>query len=1500
MIPSSTTSLEKKPLPLLTRQLPNAKLKIVREKGRIQAYVKREGITYEAKPLKTINGQTLNGYLQKKDIEIAIKKFQDSSFRFEEECVLVKPETKQIDLSPLLKTISDKKERSFIRDVLERLFENDPEDIDFDLSNSNIGDEGAIVLAQALETNQTVKFLYLDENPIGNKGAIAFAKALEKNQVLEELELGWYRITDFGIQALKQIEIHLKRNVIQNTLEIFSKADPLESALNLSHKKITDEDIAILAKAIEVNKSIQVLNLQHNRIGNKGAKILLNILTKNKCLQRLYFSGNLIDNDKLLDQIEDHLERNRKLFEVFLGLNQLLENNPEITHLNLSMKGVTNREAIMLAKALEENEYLQELNLSKNQIETAGAQALLKALETNQTIQVLNLSQNQIRNTEATAFLHSLEKNLTLHELFLSQNPIRDIKLLEEIETYLERNRKRFKQIAFDGLTKNDLTQTKLRLIHKGINDTEAIELAKALQRNTTLRTLTLDKNQIGNKGALALMDTLEKNVILQNLSLNRNPIQDNTILNQIEIYLNRNRRILPYFSYLNLHKFFENDQTQRELFLHYKKIGIEEAKALASILRTNPFLQKIKLSNDQIDDMVVTVLIHALEENQTLQQLGLQSNQIGNMGALRLAQAIEKNPRLPIQQLDLSRNQIGNMGAQALAHAIEKNQRIQELYLLHNPIGDVGVEALEEAYKANRSLQILHISSNKIGKRGKSAIRRINRYQAITPLLTEISVEEEKELVRKAVWKLLRDDPEQTRLDLSNKKISDEGARALAKALERNVTLNTLNLENNPIGDMGVKTLRKAYETNKNLQFLYISSNKIGEQGKKTIERIQKYQQIKPFIDAISPDEERKAFRKVAWKLLKNDPQKPLLNIDELNSCFWFINDEGVKALAKALEANEFVQELDFNGNQIGFEGILAIAQTIEKNPQLPLQTLNLWENEIGDAGTQVLMKALAKNRTLQYLDLSANQIGFEAAQAIAQTIENNPQLPLQQLNLSRNKIGNAGTQVLMGALAKHRTLQYLNLSDNQIGFEAAQAIAQTIEKNPQLPLQTLDLCKNEIGDAGTQVLMGALAKHRTLQYLNLSDNQIGIKGAQAIAQAIERNPQLPLQELNLSNNQIGEPGALARAIEKNPQLQRLNLSDNQIEERGAKLLLKALDTNQILLQLDLRNNRIGNVGKTALMKAIETNQVCRMISEISENRIIRTAMEILQSSSAMKTTANLRKKEIGDLEAQVIARIIEKNHVLERLDLSKNHIGNASTQALAQMIEKNHTLQQLNLSQNQFNDAGFQTLATALENNTSLLQLQLTPLYGTPPIIKKINMLTKANNNIATTFLKQTQSIQKALKQPNPTLLAKQVKEGEITSKKIIPYLETIALQSGRKGLNQAHKEKLQTTIDHLTHSLQKTLLNQFEDALALLSKKYFEERTTEAQRNLGNALYKTWANFFYSQCPNWLQTKTEEFTTLRLLLDIAEGNTAPYNLQEEAPNIKTLFHRLLAFKS
>merc|ERR1712150_49206 len=93
--------------------------------------------------------------------------------------------------------------------------------------SNGIGDNGAQVIAEALQMNQSLTEVYLYDNNIGDIGGKAIGQALKKNISLRKLSLAFNKIGDIGIteiiEGLKQNKtlknLYVGHNLFGNSLK---------------------------------------------------------------------------------------------------------------------------------------------------------------------------------------------------------------------------------------------------------------------------------------------------------------------------------------------------------------------------------------------------------------------------------------------------------------------------------------------------------------------------------------------------------------------------------------------------------------------------------------------------------------------------------------------------------------------------------------------------------------------------------------------------------------------------------------------------------------------------------------------------------------------------------------------------------------------------------------------------------------------------------------------------------------------------------------------------------------------------------------------------------------------------------------------------------------------------------------------------------------------------------------------------------------------------------
>ena len=289
-------------------------------------------------------------------------------------------------------------------------------------------------------------------------------------------------------------------------------------------------------------------------------------------------------------------------------------------------------------------------------------------------------------------------------------------------------------------------------------------------------------------------------------------------------------------------------------------------------------------------------------------------------------------------------------------------------------------------------------------------------------------------------------------------------------------------------------------------------------------------------------------------------------------------LHDDHIRTLLRNVSYNKlkFIKNLDLQGNNIGSEGAVALADGLKSCNNL--QTLNLNSNNIGAEGAIALADGLKSCNNLKTLVLADSNIGDEGAVALADGLKSCSNL--QTLNLSDNDISAEGIVALVDALKSCNNLQELHLSANYIGAEGALALADGLKSN----LKSLVLTGNNIGDDGAVALADGLKSCNNLHTLDLTENNIGDKGAVALADGLKSCSNMHL--LYLANNSIGDEGAVALAdgLKSCKNLQLLGLSDNNIGDEGAVALADGLKSCNNLYALKIYNNNIYAEGAAAL----------------------------------------------------------------------------------------------------------------------------------------------------------------------------------------------------------------------------------------------------------------------------------------------------------------------------
>lgn len=162
-------------------------------------------------------------------------------------------------------------------------------------------------------------------------------------------------------------------------------------------------------------------------------------------------------------------------------------------------------------------------------------------------------------------------------------------------------------------------------------------------------------------------------------------------------------------------------------------------------------------------------------------------------------------------------------------------------------------------------------------------------------------------------------------------------------------------------------------------------------------------------------------------------------------------------------------------------------------------LKSLTIKASGVDDDRCRVICQSLLKNKTMEYLDLSNNKIGYSGSRAVAAVLAS-PETALSTLKMQNNPFGSEAAFCIGKALMVNKTLHHLDLRLCQIGDENGSKFLGFLKHNSII--KSLDLSGNILGALSASALADLL-KHngKTLRTINISCNKLGLFPATLIA---------------------------------------------------------------------------------------------------------------------------------------------------------------------------------------------------------------------------------------------------------------------------------------------------------------------------------------------------------------------------------------------------------------
>ena len=283
-------------------------------------------------------------------------------------------------------------------------------------------------LVKHILSNNSLTYLYLQNNQIGDDSLEILAFLLSKNYNIHTLDLSYNKFTSKGVSKLcegimskdtRLIEISLANNNLDETsltylADAITNSEQLYS-VNLSYNNFSKGNCGmIIADMIKKDTKLKNVNLVACHLGLKTKEIFA-ALEENQTITFIDLSVNDIGNN----------------LEMFQGLAKMLQKNKNIKYLYLDTNYITDRDFdIIINEGITKSVNLNYLSLKSNKITLSSIKRLSDSIKKDNR----KLLEQYLKNLKKP----KKDVNFFLRTSYQTDVLVRDYKYLEIIEAELQ------------------------------------------------------------------------------------------------------------------------------------------------------------------------------------------------------------------------------------------------------------------------------------------------------------------------------------------------------------------------------------------------------------------------------------------------------------------------------------------------------------------------------------------------------------------------------------------------------------------------------------------------------------------------------------------------------------------------------------------------------------------------------------------------------------------------------------------------------------------------------------------------------------------------------------------------------------------------------------------------------------------------------------------------------------------------------------------------------
>ncbi|XP_056138424.1 NLR family, CARD domain containing 5 [Lampris incognitus] len=725
-----------------------------------------------------------------------------------------------------------------------------------------------------------------------------------------------------------------------------------------------------------------------------------------------------------------------------------------------------------------------------------------------------------------------------------------------------------------------------------------------------------------------------------------------------------------------------------------------------------------LDLSSNKLGDSGLKKLLDFLPCLNNIKEINASKNNMSMKGAVMLASALGSRPDLTdieisykgrglvilrfcsnkssdeekLKRFRLAHTSIQPLDMTRLCRRLAQCHSPMELDLSHSSMIDGVIQKLLTVLPTMTSLQLLNVSHCNLSIRGMltlvSCLIDGHRVKSV-----ELRPQGESMICFDRVK------AEFTRCRLSHFSLNSGHLEKLAGILEQCAQLSELDLSGNSLKDEGVRQVVNALPRLKITSCLNLSSNSLTQQG------------------ALDVASTLCACDKVSGvEVSLGAEDRSLIHFNQGESCgkslsvrhCKFESDELIR-LSEILCGCPSLTKLEFTSICPCYEGLQTLWNSLCLLPSLHM--LEFRDNLFCSQWVEDLVKGLKGSDGGRHVSIEEFWITSEAAVSlVCRCLNLNPHIHTIRVQQT----------TLHLYFMKTTPLTSVSLVDCLIEGNQLKTLSSIIQRCPLLT--DLDLSHNKWGTEGAQVLCSVLPSLPNLTSLSLSGNFISDRGAEILATVFCKLPRLRSVNLSHCGGWTVTGGLeLIRSLEHCVSLEELSLDSVPLDEDTKVCLARGLSKTNSLRKLNLnRGATVAMVGSQETKDTLELLSVMEQRRQIEEIELEGWAMadrgvgQLIKLLPVWKHLRKIRlsKNFIGDRSGEALMEAFRSCNHLEELYLSSNGLGRLTAARMALVLPSLIHMTVLDISDNSLGYEGSVSLSRALVYMKNLIKLNLTSI--------------------------------------------------------------------------------------------------------------------------------------------------------------------------------------------